>query len=303
MKGQENIEMNDKSTTSMQAVKNYKDECKICDRKVEDNQKGIKCDICEQWCHIKCVDVDEKAYKFLCKEELQWVCKVCIKIRKEDKEVYSLISDMMKMAKMEREKNDTERAQLFEMMKRMSDQITGLDKKVENKINERLNGVEKDILIKVNEEVEQKLEQFKRRKNIIIYALPEYEGRDENERDRIETDNLKQIFREINVDIDTFKIIRLGKQFTRNKIRPVKVELKEESEKYKILKKPANIRNTEAEKFKRVIITTDMTLKQRELEKILREELKVRREAGERNIKIKGCKIVKSREEGDRFAA
>ena len=37
-----------------------------------------------------------------------------------------------------------------------------------------------------------------------------------------------------------------------------------------------------------------MTLKQRELEKILREELKARREAGERNIKIKDGKIIRT---------
>ena len=37
-----------------------------------------------------------------------------------------------------------------------------------------------------------------------------------------------------------------------------------------------------------------MTVKQRELEKILREDLKNRREAGETNIKIKNGRIVKS---------
>ena len=107
--------------------------------------------------------MDEIAYKVHCKEDLQWVCKVCINTRKDNNEIYALVSEMMKMSKMERVKNDRERAQLLEMMRKMSDQITGLEKKIENKVNEKLKGIEKDILNKVNEEVNQKLETFKRR--------------------------------------------------------------------------------------------------------------------------------------------
>ena len=51
-------------------------------------------------------------------------------------------------------------------------------------------------------------------------------------------------------------------------------------------------------KLKKITNTTDMTLKQREMDKILRDELKTRREAGERNIKIKDGKIVTITEEG-----
>ena len=104
--------------------------------------------------------MDEIAYKVHCKEDLQWVCKVCINTRKDNNEIYALVSEMMKM---ERVKNDREKAQLLEMMRKMSDQITGLEKKIENKVNEKLKGIEKDILNKVTEEVNQKLETFKRR--------------------------------------------------------------------------------------------------------------------------------------------
>ena len=93
--------------------------------------------------------------------------------------------------------------------------------------------------------------------------MPEDEGREEKERHQNDTDNIKQLIREIKVEVDTFKIIRLGKQITKNKVRPVKVELTEESEKFKISKKAAIITNTEVDKFKKIIITTDMTLKQK----------------------------------------
>ena len=92
--------------------------------------------------------------------------------------------------------------------------------------------------------------------------------------------------------------MRLGKVSIQNKVRPIKIELEEELDKFKILKRAANIRRTETEKFKKIIITTDMTFKEREINKILREELKARREAGERNIEIKNGKIVPSVQEG-----
>ena len=88
--------------------------------------------------------------------------------------------------------------------------------------------------------------------------------------------------------------MRLGKQVTRNNPRPVKIELEGEQNKFRILKKAANIRKTEIGKVNKIIITTDMTIRERELNKILREELKTRREAGENNIKIRNGRIVQS---------
>ena len=168
---------------------------------------------------------------------------------------------MMKMTKMEREESDRERTQLMEMMRGMNKQITELEKKIEGRVNEKIKSIEKDILIKVNEEVNQKLEKFERRKNIIIYGLPESEGKDEKERCKIDHENIKQLIYEIGAEVDSFKVARLGKKIVKNKIRPIKVELDEESDKYKILKKVPNIKNAEANKFKKIIIITDMTLK------------------------------------------
>ena len=37
---------------------------------VKKNDKRIKCDICEQWCHAECVEMDELAYKVYWKEDL-----------------------------------------------------------------------------------------------------------------------------------------------------------------------------------------------------------------------------------------
>ena len=149
----------------------------------------------------------------------------------------------------------------------------------------------------MNEEVDQKLEQFKRRKNLVIYGLTENQEKDTKERQKYDEILTKQIISELELEELKFKTMRIGK-LAINKVRPIKIELEEESDKFRILKRAKNIRKTEIAKFKNIIITTDMTYKEREINKILREELKARRDAGEKNIKIKDGKIVPSVQEG-----
>ena len=277
-----------------------KEECKICDNKVGKNDKGINCDMCNFWYHVKCLKMNDATYEIYSNETVKWVCNWCIRSRKEENEMFELIGKMIEMNKMEKEKSETERAQLMEMLRKMSDQIDGIEKIVETKITEKVKKVEKDILSKVKEDIEQKFEKFKRRKNIVIYGLPEGKGINETERSKSDYESIIELIGELDIELEVarFKAIRLGKQIAANRARPFKVELEAEEDKYKFLKKAARIRNTQVEKFKKIIISADLTLKQRELDKILREELKMRRDAGERNIKIKDGRIVQSTEEG-----
>ena len=80
------------------------------------------------------------------------------------------------------------------------------------------------------------------------------------------------------------------------------MELRSEADKYEVLKKVTNLRRLglNNETFKRTAITTDMSYKQREAEKLLREELRERRQAGEKNIKIRKGRIVKEGDGGGR---
>ena len=115
----------------------------------------------------------------------------------------------------------------------------------------RFKKVEKDIIIKVNRYLGLLIKdlKFKRRKNIVICDFPEGEGREERERHRSDDESINELMRELDAKVVKFKTIRLGKQVKANKARPIKVELEEEQDKYKILKKAASI------------ISTNMTLK------------------------------------------
>ena len=274
-----------------QPTESENDKCKVCNVKVKD--RGIRCDACETWHHIKCLKMKEDTYKLYANENLQWVCQACINIRREENNLLEIVREMKQMAETERERNMEERMKIMQMMQKMSGQVTELENKVENMVNEKIKKVEDNILGKVNNEIDEKLEKFKRRKNLVVYGLPESNGRNDKERNEEDMNSIKNMIEELEIEVENFETTRLGSQIKTNKPRPLKIELRKEVDKSKILRKAANLRNAREEKFKKVILSPDMTLKMRELDKILRDELKMRRQAGERNIKIKDGKIVK----------
>ena len=93
-----------------------------------------------------------------------------------------------------------------------------------------------------------------------------------------------QIFREgvRDGEYEIEKVIRLGKINTENKPRPLLVKLKNKIDKYRLLGKAKNLKYCRDE-LKKVIVAPDLTLKEREHDRKLRNELKQKREAGENN--------------------
>ena len=90
-------------------------------------------------------------------------------------------------------------------------------------------------------------------------------------------------------NIDFLKCIRLGK-LVENKSRPLLISLSDIATKNSILKKANKLRkNTQ---YKDVFITPDLTKKEREVAKELRDELKRRKSLGEANLVIRRGKIV-----------
>ena len=277
--------------------------CKLCQDSFTKKDKAMSCDICEKWQHCKCMDMSEQMYNFYkINESAPWVCKDCIEKKKEEKNIHELLTEIGETSKKERSEMKDIMKGLGERMVKMEDeqnkkmkefgeQINRIEGKIEEKIKENMKNSETDIMLKLNHEMEEKLERFKRRNNLIIYGLPECKNGDEDERLRVDTSRIDKLFRELEVNALKINIQRLGNKIT-EKPRPIKIELENEATKYKILKKAGKIKTISEEELKQIIISGDMTLKQRELDKILREELKERRLKGEKNIKIKNGKIV-----------
>ena len=285
--------------------------CTECNQNVTNKDKAMLCDICEIWHHCKCANMTDLIYNFYKNnEKMSWVCNTCIKEKKETKKLEDLITGMVKRNEEEKITSKKERDEMMNEVKdlgktmtkiqeeqntklrELSEQISKIEGKTDEKINERIKSSEKDILLKLNSEMDEKMEKFKRRSNIILYGVPECTDKEQDERIKSDIQKIERLFREIEVATMKINPIRLGKKVTAEKPRPIKIELDSEAEKFNILKKAGKIKTINIEELKHIIISSDMTLKQRELDKILREELKDRRLKGERNIKIKNGKII-----------
>ena len=52
--------------------------CKKCVKVVTDDDKGLQCEVCEDWFHCKCVGVSAQLYQRLKENEcLHWYCIPC----------------------------------------------------------------------------------------------------------------------------------------------------------------------------------------------------------------------------------
>ena len=51
--------------------------CNVCHRPVAKNHKGIQCDICDQWVHIRCNHTSIGEYQNLQRDDKSWCCQKC----------------------------------------------------------------------------------------------------------------------------------------------------------------------------------------------------------------------------------
>ena len=52
--------------------------CVVCTKRVQDNQRGIYCDCCHQWVHLKCTTLTVKDYSLLSNQTDNWFCQCCL---------------------------------------------------------------------------------------------------------------------------------------------------------------------------------------------------------------------------------
>ena len=54
--------------------------CQCCKAGVQSTDKGMKCDICEEWSHAHCVKISDDEYLFLQEHQgIDWFCSPCKK--------------------------------------------------------------------------------------------------------------------------------------------------------------------------------------------------------------------------------
>ena len=151
---------------------------------------------------------------------------------------------------------------------------------------------------KIEESMQEKLEKERRKLNLIFVNVKESVGeKEEKVKKEIETvqELLTKILPESDLtDITVKNPVRLGGANLGNKPRLLRMEVDSEESKWKILRNAARL-NTGKDWSdpSRQYINLDYTAKERELNKVLRAELKQKKDDGETGWRIRNFKVVK----------
>lgn len=139
----------------------------------------------------------------------------------------------------------------------------------------------------VKEDVDERLEIERRKGNLIIHGVPESNAeKDIDEVAKILGEGLKLDFTR-HVD----KMERIGRE-VEGRPRPIRMKIKNMDGRKEILSRAKNLKDTE--EFKRMFISPDLTRRQQEADRELRQQLKRIREGGVQEARIKNGKIVKN---------
>ena len=138
--------------------------------------------------------------------------------------------------------------------------------------------------------VDEYVDRERRKANLIIHNLPE-SGTSDRTTNISEFENI--VVNELKIEgTKAVKAVRLGARKD-NRPRLLLITMDCERSKWRILNQAAGLRSST--KWKEVYICPDLTAKEREANKKLREELKRRRANGEKNLMIKRGQIVERR--------
>ena len=173
--------------------------------------------------------------------ETIWMKREIKKVKAEQDEMRSMIAEELK------EKEEKAEKRMNEIM-RGKTEIEGkqLDEVKREVIKESLKEIKKEKDERKIERISGKVEQMEReqkKKNVVVYNLPESKREEARERYREDEEACRTIFEGIGVEqVEQNQLIRLGKR-EENKTRPVLVKLGKEENAREILMKAKRLRN------------------------------------------------------------
>ena len=184
---------------------------------------------------------------------------------------------------------------MTDLEKRIMSQVDQkIKQKIEESFDQKIQEMEQKLTTKIEKQLEETEEKDKRKNNIVIWNIPESDKQEQKEKKQDDQETiLKTLNMTTDIDIeDISDLTRIGKLGLGNKPRLVKVTLKTNEIKERIIKsqKKININKTDRSKF--VYINHDQTPADREFDRKQREELKKRIAEGEENICIRNKQIV-----------
>ena len=264
--------------------------CIACKQVFTDlDAKIVCCDRCENWYCSKCAHISDAGYNFLSSQEaenISWFCNTCKDQARsavlEDKCIEDKCkeyTDKFQQKLKSLESNIQKKAEATDVQE-LQQQMEECEKKIKGLQENRQEGqtwadimdsnekrtveevVEKSLKDRDSEEKEHR----NRRKNIIIFEMPESKKSEPDDRKEEDVQRFVGICKSIckinmtNNNIE--RAIRLGK-VTEDKDRLLLITMKDENKKREVFQNLSKLRDAGAP-FNKVIITHDLTKKQKE---------------------------------------
>lgn len=274
--------------------------CVTCSQVVRDDDNGMQCEICEEWYHAKCQNINDEGYKVLGMENIHWYCIGCNrgigkitgtlakvqqkqeKLEREMKEMHDKVKEEFGKYKQDfQQEIKTIKDTINEMAAQIEQQkednsgeakeslwSTIVSKQVEKKM-ETVTGEMFEVhktIVETKQQIEEEREREKRKNNIIIYRMEESKatGPDTRRRDDLAfCHELVEGILEVDCGRDEIvNVFRLGKREV-DYCRPVLVEFKKREIKNAVMESLAKLAEAE-DRFKVLSVMHDMTKKERE---------------------------------------
>ena len=249
-----------------------KNTCFECEGNVNNSDKALMCNICEQWYHAKCQRVTNAEYEFLSdkpNESIQWYCKSC---RGASLKLFKIVTVMHKRQE-ELEKQVTDIRQDINKCNTKLDNQSQVISGASNKISEIEQNLPAIISRKMVSLLDDRVEEEKREENLIFFNVPETDAREQDEEFIRELcdEALGLDMRDVAIN----EMVRLGaKPKTENdKSRPVRLVIKDRDKRADILRNAHKLKDADKDLHKKVGINKDLTKSQREQRKTLRSKL------------------------------
>lgn len=167
-----------------------------------------------------------------------------------------------------------------------------------------LDKVRDDLSKEISETIEKKLKErddiAKRERNLFFYKVPESDNPDTKVRIDHDMKLVLEICSELGLaNPKLSSVVRFGKplrndegEIDYSKPRPLRVSFVEKSERRHILSNSKGLRSPSNKDLINISISRDLTKVERQKYKALQQELKIRRDAGETNLRIVRGRIV-----------
>ncbi len=241
--------------------------CVGCDPShVTSDNKVLQCESCEKKYCIECVEVAPEEYTFLTRRKLcHWYCPACeakvVKAIRVDAEIEVRCKKFMdKMeSRIERIEADmSSKVSVDEVQALIQEQIATKD--VESVSAE---AIQRLVAAEVEKQSSDKEHRDNRLSNLILHNMPEDKQKDYKLRAKADTaEVIKLIQVHIGAECDSpEKVTRIGERG--DKPRPVKVVLKTEEEKRRVLRRANKLRDA-PKPYSTVSVSQDMTLAERD---------------------------------------